>query len=355
MTKHNFNIKFLVNKFIMKKKAIITGVTGQDGAFLAKFLLEKGYEVFGAVRRTSIRNLSSLQFLGILDQIKMVEFDLLDYSNILDVIKTIKPDEFYNLAAQSFVATSFKQPISTGMIDGMGVAYILDIIKTVSPEAKFYQASTSEMFGLVQEIPQSEKTPFYPRSPYGCAKMYAHWMTTNYRESYGLFATSGILFNHESELRGPEFVTRKISLHVAAKSLGGQKVLELGNLNAQRDWGYAKEYVEGMYLMLQADKPDSFVLATGKTQTIRSFVQASFDQISIEIDWQGIGENEKGFDKKTGALLVQVNPDFYRPAEVELLIGDPTKAKKILGWQAKTTALDLAKLMVQADIKRLNK
>lgn len=337
----------------MTKKAFITGVTGQDGAFLSRLLIDKGYEVYGGVRRTSRRNLSTLEYLGVDDKIKLVDFDLLDYSNIFDTIKSIQPDEFYNLAAQSFVGTSFKQPISTGMIDGMGVAYILDVIKTISPQTKFYQASTSEMFGKVQAIPQVEETPFYPRSPYGVAKLYAHWMTVNYRESYNLFATSGILFNHESELRGPEFVTRKITLNVAKWAMGQGKVLELGNLDSKRDWGYAKEYVEGMWRMLQAETPDTFVLATGQTHTIRSFVEKSFGYINKQINWQGEGDMEQGFDAATGELLVKVNPDFYRPAEVDLLVGDAKKAKEVLGWQAETQVDKLAALMVEADIARL--
>jgi GDPmannose 4,6-dehydratase len=339
----------------MSKVAFITGITGQDGSWLAKLLLEKGYIVYGGVRRTSSSNNWRLDFLGIQDKVKLVEFDLLDYSNIYQCIRDIEPDEFYNLAAQSFVGTSFKQPISTGMIDGMGVAYILDVLHTISPATKFYQASTSEMFGLVQEIPQKETTPFYPRSPYGCAKMYAHWMVTNYRESYGMFATSGILFNHESELRGPEFVTRKITLNVAKRYHGQGEVLELGNLDAKRDWGYAKEYVEGMYLMLQAEKPDSFVLATNQTTTIRNFVSCAFKVIEKEIRWEGEGEQEQGFDSKTNELLVRVNPQFYRPAEVELLIGDPTKAKEILGWEPKTDVQKLAEIMVNSDINSYKK
>jgi GDPmannose 4,6-dehydratase len=334
----------------MSKIAFVTGITGQDGAWLSKLLLEKGYTVYGGVRRTSSSNMWRLEFLGIADKVKLVEFDLLDYSNIYQVVRDIKPDEFYNLAAQSFVGTSFKQPISTGMIDGMGVAYILDVLHTVSPETKFYQASTSEMFGLVQQIPQTESTPFYPRSPYGCAKMYSHWMVTNYRESYDMFATSGILFNHESELRGLEFVTRKITDNVAKRYHGHNIVLELGNLDAKRDWGYAKEYVEGMYLMLQAKTPDTFVLATNVTTTIRDFVNYSFQVIDKTIRWEGTAENEKGYDANTGELLVQVNPKFYRPAEVELLIGDPKKAKDILGWSPKTSVADLAEIMVRGDI-----
>ena len=336
------------------KKAFITGVTGQDGAFLADLLLSKGYEVHGGIRRSSRRNLSTLEFLGIENKIKLIDFDLLEYSNIFEIVKAGQYDEFYNLAAQSFVGTSFKQPISTGMVDGMGVAYILDSIKTTSPHTKFYQASTSEMYGQVQAVPQLENTPFYPRSPYGCAKLYAHWMTINYRESYGLFATSGILFNHESELRGPEFVTRKITLNVAKRSKGSTEILELGNMDAKRDWGYAKDYVYGMYLMLQAEKPESYVLATGETNTIRYFVEKSFACIGREVIWQGTGENELGKDKKTGEILVRINPEFYRPCEVELLVGDASKAERELGWKATVKVDKLAKLMVEADIARLN-
>ena len=337
----------------INKKAFITGVTGQDGAFLAELLLQKGYEVHGGIRRSSRRNLSTLEFLGIEKKIKLIDFDLLEYSNIFEIVKAGQYDEFYNLAAQSFVGTSFKQPISTGMVDGMAVAYILDAIKTTSPQTKFYQASTSEMYGLVQAVPQHETTPFYPRSPYGCAKLYAHWMTINYRESYGLFATSGILFNHESELRGPEFVTRKITINVAKRAKGGDEILELGNLDAKRDWGYAKDYVMGMYLMLQADKPESYVLATGETNTIRYFVEKAFNCIGHQIIWEGTNESEVGKDAQTGQILVKVNPEFYRPAEVELLIGDATKAKNELGWEATVKVDQLAKLMVEADIARL--
>ncbi len=335
------------------KTAFITGISGQDGAWLAKLLLEKGYEVYGGIRRTSRQNLSVLEFLNIEDKVKLVEFDLLEYSNIYQVITDIKPDEFYNLAAQSFVGTSFKQPINTSLTDGLAVTYILDIIKNFSPETKFYQASTSEMFGKVQAIPQAEDTPFYPRSPYGVAKLYAHWMTVNYRESYSLFAASGILFNHESELRGPEFVTRKITMNVAKWAKNRNIPLELGNLDAKRDWGYAKEYVEGMYLMLQAEKPDTFVLATNETTKIRDFVNFAFQVIDREVRWEGEGENEKGFDAKTGELLVQVNPKFYRPAEVDLLIGDNSKAKRVLGWNPQTDVNKLAEIMVKNDIDLL--
>jgi GDPmannose 4,6-dehydratase len=337
-----------------KKKAFVTGVTGQDGAWLAKLLIEKGYEVYGGVRRSSRRNLSTLEFCGVADQVKLVDFDLLEYSNIYQVIKDIRPDEFYNLAAQSFVGTSFRQPISTSMVDGMGVMYILDVLKTISPETKFYQASTSEMFGKVQAIPQTEETPFYPRSPYGVAKLYAHWMTVNYRESYDMFATSGILFNHESELRGPEFVTRKITMHVATWADGQKgRLLELGNMDSKRDWGYAKEYVEGMYLMLQAEVPDTFVLATNRTTSIRDFVEMAFDVIGRKVRWEGEGVEEKGYDAVTGEQLVGVNPEFFRPAEVDLLIGDPGKAEKILGWKPETSIEKLAEIMVNYDLSLL--
>ncbi|MDP4008218.1 MAG: GDP-mannose 4,6-dehydratase [Candidatus Peregrinibacteria bacterium] len=339
----------------MAKKAFITGITGQDGPFLAKLLLEKGYEVYGGVRRASTPNMRNLEFLGIDKDVKLIEIDLIEYSNLYKIITTIKPDEFYNLAAQSFVGSSFELPILTTNINSLGVAYILDIIKTFSPQTKFYQASTSEMFGKIKEPMQNEETPFYPRSPYGVSKVYAHWLTVNYRESYGLFATSGILFNHESELRGPQFVTRKITRHVANVSNGSTEILELGNLNASRDWGYAKEYVEGMYLMLQADKPDTFVLATGKTTSVRDFVESAYKVIGIDIRWDGAALKEKGYDKKSDKLLIQVNPEFYRPAEVDVLLGNASKAKNILGWEPKIGVIELADIMVKNDINLLNR
>ena len=337
----------------MQKKAFVTGVTGQDGAWLSKYLIDLGYEVYGGVRRSSSRNLSNLEYLGIKDKLKLVEFDLLEYSNIYETVKELKPDEFYNLAAQSFVGTSFKQPISTNLVDGMSVAYILDILHTISPETRFYQASTSEMFGKVQQIPQTESTPFYPRSPYGCAKLYAHWLTINYRESYNMFATCGILFNHESELRGPEFVTRKITMNVARRSIGEKEILELGNLDSERDWGYAKEYVEGMYKILHHDKPETYVLATGVTTKIRTFVEMAFKVIGKEIRWEGKEDKEIGYDLKTNEVLVRVNPKFYRPSEVDLLIGSAKKAKDELGWEAKVNIEKLAEIMVGHDIDLL--
>ncbi len=338
-----------------KKTAFITGVTGQDGAWLAKLLLDKGYKVYGGVRWTSRNDFANLNFLGVTDKIELVDFDLCEYSNIYNTIKSIKPDEFYNLAAISFVAVSFEQPILVGQTNAIGVANILDILVTLSPKTKFYQASTSEMFGKVQETPQTEKTPFYPQSPYAISKLYAHWTTVNYRESYDMFCVSGILFNHESELRGEEFVTRKIPMNVAKWATGKKEVLELGNMNTCRDWGYAKEYVEGMWRMLQAKKPDTYVLATGKTTKIRDFVDQAFMAIGKNLQWKGKGKNEKGYDKKTGELIVRVNPKFFRPSDVDLLIGDASKARKILGWSPKTGLAKLTKLMVANDIKLLKK
>ncbi len=336
------------------KKAIITGITGQDGAYLAELLLSKNYEVYGAYRRTSSVNFWRINELGIQSHpnLHMIEYDLTDQSSSIRMVETIRPDEIYNLAAQSFVGVSFEQPLATAHITGLGAVHLLEAIRIVDTKIKFYQASTSEMFGLVQEVPQSEKTPFYPRSPYGVAKLYAHWMTINYRESYGIFGSSGILFNHESPLRGREFVTRKITDSVAKISLGKLDVLELGNMDAKRDWGFAKEYVEGMWRILQAEKPDTFVLATNRTETVRDFVAMAFKAVGIELSFAGEGENEQGIDKQSGKVLVRVNPKFYRPSEVELLIGNPQKAKDILGWEPKTSLEELCSMMVQADIKR---
>ena len=336
------------------KKVFVTGITGQDGAYLAQFLLEKGYEVYGAYRRTSSLNLWRIQFLNIENHpnLHLIEFNLLDASNCIRVISQIQPDEVYNLAAQSFVGVSFEQPLLTSQTTGIGAVNLLEAIRIINPKIKFYQASTSEMFGKVQEIPQTELTRFYPRSPYGVAKLFAHWMTVNYRESYGIFASSGILFNHESPLRGIEFVTRKITDAAAKYHLGMQDVLELGNLNASRDWGYAKEYIEGMYLMLQHDKSDTFVLATNKTYTVRYFAEMAFKAIGVEIEWQGKDENERGINKANGTEIVRVNPKFFRPCEVDLLIGDPVKAKNELGWEPKTDVEELCKIMVDSDIIR---
>ena len=336
------------------KKALITGITGQDAAYLAEFLLEKGYEVYGTYRRTSSTNFWRIEELGIENHpnLKLLEYDLIDLSSAYRIINDVEPDEIYNLAAQSFVGVSFTQPIATANITGVGVLNLLEAIRTINPKIKFYQASTSEMFGKVHAIPQNEQTPFHPRSPYGVAKVFAHWTTLNYQESYGLFASSGILFNHESPLRGKEFVTRKITDTVAKIHLGKQDVLELGNIDAKRDWGFAKEYVDGMYRMLQADKPDTFVLATNQTQTVRDFVSLAFKAINTAITWEGKNENEKGIDAKTGKILIKINPKFYRPAEVDLLIGDASKANEILGWKPKTTLEELCDTMIKKDIER---
>ena len=336
------------------KKAIITGITGQDAAYLAELLLGKGYEVYGTYRRTSSVNFWRIEELGIEkhENLHLIEYDLTDASNSIRMVADIQPDEIYNLAAQSFVGVSFDQPLATAHITGLGCAHLLEAIRIVNTKIKFYQASTSEMFGDVQEIPQTEKTPFWPRSPYGAAKMYAHWMVVNYRESYDMFASSGILFNHESPLRGLEFVTRKITDAVAKIKLGKLDHVELGNMDAKRDWGFAKDYIEGMYLMLQADKPDTYVLATNRTETVRDFVTMAFKAIDVELEWKGSAENETATDKATGKVVVKVNPKFYRPAEVDLLIGNPEKAKKELGWEPKSTLEELCAMMVKADLRR---
>ncbi len=336
-----------------QKVAIITGITGQDGGYLAKFLLEKGYKVIGLVRRGATDTYVKLKEHGILDQIEFVDFDLLEFTNICRILKKYQPDEFYNLAAQSFVGVSFEEPIYTAEADGMGVLYILEAIREFSPHTRYYQASTSEMFGKVQEIPQTEKTPFYPRSPYGVAKLMAHWMTTNYRESFGLYTCSGILFNHESPMRGKEFVTRKITSHFAEMYLGKtDKPVELGNLNSKRDWGFAGDYVKMMWLMLQQDHGDTYVIATNETHSIREFVEEVAKVCGWDIEWKGEGVDEIGVDKKTGKVLVKVNPKFYRPAEVELLIGNPEKAEKVLGWKRDVDYKTLCKMMMEKDIER---
>ncbi len=338
----------------MQKIALITGVTGQDGAYLAQLLLEKGYAVYGAYRRTSSVNFWRMQELGILEhpQLHLVEYDLTDQGATIALVQKIQPDEIYNLAAQSFVGVSFEQPATTAHITGIGALHLLEAVRLVNPKIRYYQASTSEMFGKVQTIPQTEDTPFYPRSPYGVAKLYAHWMTVNYRESYNIFGASGILFNHESPLRGREFVTRKITDSVAKIHLGQQQTLELGNLDAKRDWGYAQEYVEGMWRMLQVDIPDTFVLATNRTETVRDFVRMAFKAVGVELAFSGQGDAEIATDVATGTVRVRVNPKFYRPAEVELLIGDPAKAHAQLGWQPTTTLEQLCQMMVEADLRR---
>jgi GDPmannose 4,6-dehydratase len=336
------------------KKAIITGITGQDGAYLAELLLGKDYQVFGTFRRTSSVNFWRIEELGIdkHPNLKLVEYDLTDLSSSVRLLHTIGATEVYNLAAQSFVSVSFEQPITTAEITGIGPVNLLEAIRIVEPSIKFYQASTSEMFGKVRAIPQDESTPFHPRSPYGVAKLYGHWMTVNYRESYGIFGTSGILFNHESPLRGREFLTRKVSDGIAKIKLGKLDVLELGNLNAKRDWGYAKEYVDGMWRMLQADKPGTYVLATNRTVTVRDFVSMVAKAAGFDLRWEGNEEKEVGIDRISGRMLVRVNPKFYRPAEVDLLIGNPEKARRELGWQPKTTLEQLCQMMLETDIRR---
>jgi GDPmannose 4,6-dehydratase len=336
------------------KAALITGITGQDGAYLAEFLLQKGYRVVGAYRRTSSTNFWRVEELGITKHpaLELVEFDLSDMGAAIRLLDKYRIDEVYNLAAQSFVGVSFEQPVTTTQITGMGALHLLEAIRIVNPRVRFYQASTSEMFGKVDTVPQREDTPFHPRSPYGVAKLYAHWITVNYRESYGLFGASGILFNHESPLRGREFVTRKITDAVARIHTGKQEVLELGNLDARRDWGYAQEYIDGMWRMLQADEPDTYVLATQRTETVRSFATMAFAAGGIELAWEGRGADERGIDTRTGKTLVRVNARHRRPAEVELLIGDPGKARDKLGWSASTPLEELCRMMVEADLRR---
>ena len=336
------------------KTAIITGVTGQDGAYLTALLLEKGYKIYGTYRRTSSVNFWRLEELGVASHpnLHLVEYDLTDLSSTIRLLQSSGATEVYNLAAQSFVGVSFEQPLTTADITGIGCVNLLEAIRIVNPQARFYQASTSEMFGKVQAVPQIESTPFYPRSPYGVAKLFAHWMTVNYRESYNIFGCSGILFNHESPLRGREFVTRKITDGMAKLKLGKLDVLELGNLDAKRDWGFAQEYVEGMWLMLQADKPDSYVLATNRTETVRDFVSLAAKAAGFELEFKGKDEHEVGIDTKSGRLLVSINPKFYRPTEVELLIGDPKKARDELGWEPKTSLESLCEMMVEADMRR---
>lgn len=328
---------------------------GQDGSYLSKLLLEKGYKVYGAARRNGSGSKWRHEYLGIQNEVEIIDFELLEQTNIQRAIAKYEPDEIYNLAAQSFVGTSFEQPVYTGLVDGMAITYMLEAIRQINPKIKFYQASTSEMFGKVQEVPQTEKTPFYPRSPYGVAKMYAHWMNKNYREGYGIFGCNGILFNHESPLRGPEFVTRKITMALCNIKLGNQDVLELGNLDSQRDWGFAGDYVEGMWMMMQQEKPDDYVLATNKTNTIRHFVEIAGKCLDFDIEWKGEAENTIGIDKNTGKTIVKVNPKFYRPCEVDLLIGKPDKAEKILGWKPKVQVEELAKMMVESDYNLLKK
>ncbi len=331
------------------KRALITGITGQDGSYLAELLLDKGYEVYGIWRRKSVVDYGNVEHIK--DRIHFIYADMTDIVSLINAVRLSRPDEVYNLAAQSFVATSWDQPIATAEIDALGVTNMLEAIRTVKPDARFYQASTSEMFGKVQEIPQKETTPFYPRSPYGVAKLYGHWITKNYRESFGLFTCSGILFNHESERRGMEFVTRKITHAAARIKYGLQDSLELGNMDSKRDWGHSKDYVYAMWLMLNRERPDDYVIATNETRTVREFVNAAFGVAGIELEWQGSGINETAADMATGKTVVRVNPEFFRPAEVELLLGDPSKAEKELGWKRKIDFNELVRRMVENDMR----
>ena len=340
------------------KKALITGITGQDGAYLAELLLEKGYEVHGIKRRTSMFNTDRIDHLYKDQHEDNVNFflhygDMTDSTNLIRIIQQVQPDEIYNLAAMSHVQVSFDTPEYTANADGIGTLRILEAIRILGLEkkTKFYQASTSELYGLVQEVPQKETTPFYPRSPYAVAKLYGYWITVNYREAYGIYACNGILFNHESPLRGETFVTRKITRAVARIKLGLQKKLYLGNLDAKRDWGFAKDYVEAMWLILQQDNPEDFVVATGQTTTVRDFVDLAFKEVGIEIEWQGNGVDEVGIDKSNGNIVVAVDPRYFRPTEVELLLGDPTKAQEKLGWKPQTTLKELCSMMVREDLK----
>lgn len=337
----------------MKKRALITGITGQDGSYLAELLLEKGYEVYGVMRRKSVVDYGNVEHIK--NKINFIYADMTDITSLINAVKISTPDEVYNLAAQSFVGTSWEQPIATADIDAIGVTNLLEAIRIIKPEARFYQASTSEMFGLVQEIPQKETTPFYPRSPYGVAKLYGHWITKNYRESYNMYACSGILFNHESERRGKEFVTRKITDAVARIKNGIQEVLELGNMEAKRDWGHSKDYVNAMWLMLQQEKADDYVIATNETRTVREFVNIAFKKAGIELKWEGTGVEEKAINIENNKVVVKINSKFYRPAEVELLIGDSSKAEKELGWQRNISFDELVERMVQNDLELVKK
>ena len=337
------------------KVALVTGITGQDGAYLAELLIHRGYTVFGTFRRTSSANFWRIASLGILEHpsLHLVEHDLTDLGAGIRLLERTQASEVYNLAAQSFVGLSFNQPVTTAEITGVGALHLLEAIRIVNPKIRFYQASTSEMFGKVQAVPQDENTSFYPRSPYGVAKLFAHWTTINYRESYGIFGVSGILFNHESPLRGLEFVTRKITDGIARIKLGKRAILELGNLDARRDWGFAREYVDGMWRMLQAPEPSVYVLASGKNASVRDFVALAAKAADIEIAWQGNGEREQGLDTKSGTTIVRINPKFYRPAEVDQLIGNAERARKELGWEARTSLEELCRIMVEEDLNRV--
>ena len=335
------------------KRALITGITGQDGSYLAELLLEKGYEVYGLMRRKCVVDYGNVEHIK--DKIHFMYADMQDMASLVQAMKKSQADEVYNLAAQSFVATSWDTPVTTADIDAVGVTNMLEAIRIIKPEARFYQASTSEMFGKVQAVPQSETTPFYPRSPYGVAKLYGHWITKNYRESFGMYACSGILFNHESERRGKEFVTRKITSSVARIKLGLQDCVELGNLDAKRDWGHSKDYVRAMWLLLQQDEADDYVIATNETRTVREFAKQAFAAAGMDVEFSGEGVNEIGVDKATGKTVLKVNPDFFRPAEVELLIGDPSKAERVLGWKREIPFDELVTRMVKNDLELTQK
>ncbi|MBI2970720.1 MAG: GDP-mannose 4,6-dehydratase [Gammaproteobacteria bacterium] len=337
----------------MNKKALITGVSGQDGAYLSRLLIEKGYDVYGAYRRSASPSTWRMRELGVLDQVKLVPMEMMEYSNILSTVREIEPDEVYNLAAQSFVATSFEQPLYTSEVDALGVLRCLEVIRDVDPQIRFYQASTSELFGMAERFPQDERTPFHPRSPYGVSKLFAHWITVNYRESYGLHAVSGILFNHESPLRGAEFVTRKITLTLALIRHGCAESLELGNLESRRDWGFAADYVHGIWLMMQSEKPEDYVLATGESHSVREFVNHAAACAGFELEWEGEGKTASAVDRASGRTIVKVNPKYYRPAEVEHLVGDASKARSRLGWSPETGFSRLVEMMVEADLERV--
>ena len=333
----------------MSKHALITGITGQDGSYLAELLLEKGYEVYGLMRRKSVVDYGNVDHIK--EKIHFIYADMTDEISLIRAMQISQADEVYNLAAQSFVATSWEQPMATAEIDALGVTKMLEAIKFVKPSCRFYQASTSEMFGLVQEMPQTEKTPFYPRSPYGVAKLYGHWITKNYRESFNLFACSGILFNHESERRGLEFVTRKITTAAARISLGLQDHVELGNLDAKRDWGHSKDYVRAMWLMLQQDEPDDYVAATGESHSVREFAERAFGLLGHRLEWKGAGVDECGIDADTGKVLIRIDPVYYRPLEVEALLGDASKAERLLHWKPAVTFEKLVEIMVESDLR----
>ncbi len=335
------------------KSAFVIGITGQDGAYLSKLLLEKGYRVYGGYRRTSTPNFWRLDELGVTDRVELIEVDILDTGNLVRVMSRYKPDEVYNLAAQSFVAVSFEKPVLTGDTTAMGVTRVLEAIRIINPGIKFYQASSSEMFGKVQQMPQNEGTPFFPMSPYAVSKLYGHWLTAVYRESYDIFGCSGILFNHESPLRGIEFVTRKVSHAIAKIKMGQQDFFEIGNMDAKRDWGFAEEFVKGMWMMLQQPEPDDYVLATNECHSVREFIEYGFKFVNIEIEWKGKGVDEIAVNKKTGKTVVKVNPRFFRPSEVEILLGDYSKAKEKLGWEPEVKFKELVEIMVKKDLERI--